>query len=203
MERMKKRYVFVFLMLHLQLSAQLIAIKSVPVATGDQFMIFPNRYNGMGGVSIALTDPLADPFSNPVRGQFLAKNVLTASPVYYRIADDNGSARTIPLTVQINGGKWFGGVHLSAQDLDVTDDNVPIASQLSNKSIRNVYTSMYFGIPLKKYGITLGASAFYAALEGMDGVELLYPGSSDIDQDGHSMDLRLGNSSGTEQQQVF
>ena len=173
MKRIKKKFVLVFLMLHLQLAAQLISIKSVPVATGDQFMIFPSRYTGMGGVSIALPDPLADPFFNPLRGRFLTKSVFTASPVYYKIADDNGSARTIPLTIQMNNGKWFGGGYLSAQDLDVTNENAPIPSKLSNKSLRNVYTSMYFGIPLKNLGITLGASAFYAALEGMDDESLM------------------------------
>jgi len=203
MELVKKRYVVLFLLFSLQLNAQLISIKSVPVATGDQFMIFPNRFNGMAGVSIALPDPLADPFGNPVRGQFLKENVLTASPVYYRIADGNGSARTIPLSLQLNREHWFGGVHLTAQDLDVTEDNNFVSNRLKNKSLRNFYGSMYFGFPLNQLGLTVGVSAFYASLEGMDGVELLYPGSQNIEQDGHSMDVRLGIHRQIEKQKSF
>ena len=47
--------------------AQLISVKSVPVAEGDQFTIFPSQNISMGGVSIALDDPLLDPFLNPAK----------------------------------------------------------------------------------------------------------------------------------------
>ena len=56
------------LLLHPQLTiAQLISVKSVPVAEGDQFTIFPSLNISMGGVSIALDDPLLDPFLNPAK----------------------------------------------------------------------------------------------------------------------------------------
>src|SRR2546426_5209194 len=48
--------------------AQLISIKTVPIAQGDQFAIFPSNNFGMGGVSIALADTLLDPFVNPAKG---------------------------------------------------------------------------------------------------------------------------------------
>ena len=60
--------VILFLWLPCLLSAQLISLKSVPVATGDQFLMFPSQYLGMGGVSIALDDTLYDPFANPAKG---------------------------------------------------------------------------------------------------------------------------------------
>ena len=41
------------------LSGQLISLKTVPVAAGDQFLIFPSENLAMGGVSIALDDRLA------------------------------------------------------------------------------------------------------------------------------------------------
>ena len=34
-------------------SAQLIPIKTVPVASGDQFLLFPSQNLGMGGVGVA------------------------------------------------------------------------------------------------------------------------------------------------------
>ena len=48
--------------------AQLISIKAVPIAQGDQFAIFPSNNFGMGGVSIALADTLLDPCVNPAKG---------------------------------------------------------------------------------------------------------------------------------------
>ena len=48
--------------------AQLISIKTVPIAQGDQFDIFPSQNAGMGGVSIAVADTLLDPFANPAKG---------------------------------------------------------------------------------------------------------------------------------------
>ncbi len=180
--------------------SQLISIKTVPVSTGDQFTMFPNRYAGMGGVSIALPDGLADPFTNPNRGVFVDNTIVTVSPVYYRISDNNGSARTIPLAFQTNRDSWYGGSFVSAQDLDITSGNgggirptqLPPGNRLKDQSLRNVYSAVYLGIPLERYGVTLSGSMFYGDLGGMDGVELLYPNSSDIEQEGHFRDFRLG-----------
>ena len=49
-------------------AAQLISLKTVPVANGEQFRIFPSRNVGLGGASIALRDALLDPFVNPAKG---------------------------------------------------------------------------------------------------------------------------------------
>src|SRR3712207_9208274 len=50
-------------------AAQLISIKTVPVAEGDQFGFFPSANLGMAGLSIALNDTLLDPFGNPARSE--------------------------------------------------------------------------------------------------------------------------------------
>ena len=52
--------------------AQVIPIKTVPLAAGDQFRIFPSQNLGMGRVSIAVDDPLLDPFVNPAKGSRLS-----------------------------------------------------------------------------------------------------------------------------------
>ena len=44
------------------------AAKTIPVATSDQFMSVPSTKLSMGGVSIALDDPLYNPFVNPAKG---------------------------------------------------------------------------------------------------------------------------------------
>jgi hypothetical protein len=61
-------------------SAQLIQIKTVPVAQGDQFDIFPSRNWAMGGVSIALRDQLLDPFG---AGRFAGLALETTVPGDY------------------------------------------------------------------------------------------------------------------------
>ena len=53
-------------------AAQFVSLKTVPIATEDQFLIFPSQNLGMAGVSIALDDPLLDPFVNPAKGSRLS-----------------------------------------------------------------------------------------------------------------------------------
>jgi hypothetical protein len=60
--------------------AQLVSLKTAPIATGEQYIIFPSRTLGMGGVSFALRDPLADPFRNPARGIWTAATHVFAGP---------------------------------------------------------------------------------------------------------------------------
>ena len=60
--------------------AQLIPVKTVPLAQADQFQIFPSRAAGMGGVSIALTDTLYDLSLNPATGGRLTAGRVFGSP---------------------------------------------------------------------------------------------------------------------------
>ena len=46
-------------------TAQQIPVKTIPVATGNQFMIFPSQNMSMGGVSIALDDPQGTQATEP------------------------------------------------------------------------------------------------------------------------------------------
>jgi hypothetical protein len=48
-------------------AAQLIGLRTIPVASGDQFLIYPSENLAIGGVRLALSDPLLDPFVNPSR----------------------------------------------------------------------------------------------------------------------------------------
>jgi len=71
-------------------TAQLIQVKTVPVASGDQFLLFPSQNLAMGGVGLALPDTLGDPFGNPATGSRLSESVFFGSPTYYGISDRNG-----------------------------------------------------------------------------------------------------------------
>src|ERR687885_2320830 len=77
-------------------SAQLIGIKSVPIADGDQFQIYPSKNLGMAGVSIAVADTLLDPFVNPALGTRMRGGLFSGSPVVYSVSRHAGGGRTLP-----------------------------------------------------------------------------------------------------------
>src|SRR3989442_14386102 len=101
-------------------SAQLISIKTVPIAQGDQFDIFPSNNVGMGGVSIALADTLLDPFINPAKGGRLGAARFFSAPTVYSISQRAGGGRTLPLAAIAGSGEWFGGLSLALQEVDAS-----------------------------------------------------------------------------------
>jgi hypothetical protein len=199
-----------FLMTAPTLGAQLISIKTVPIAQGDQFDIFPSQHRGMGGVSLALADTLLDPFRNPARAARLGVPRLLGSPTFYGVSDGAGGGRTLPLTSFAQRGAWYGGLSLAAQEVDPSrppaSPNVvfatPQAPQLRSfapdppapprRSHGNAYAFALLGTTLAGPRLALAASFSWARLKAVDGVDLLYPGSQGVDQFGHAVDVRLG-----------
>src|SRR3989442_10250548 len=100
--------------------AQLISIKTVPIAQGDQFAIFPSNNFGMGGVSIALADTLLDPFVNPAKGVRLGAARFFSAPTVYGISQGAGGGRTLPLATIAASDIWFGGLALALQQVDAS-----------------------------------------------------------------------------------
>ena len=98
--------------------AQVIAIKTVPVATGDQFLILPSERLGMGGVSIALDDMLLDPFVNPAKGALIEESVFLGTPTFYGISNANGSGRSLPVTALFRSDGGFGAISFALQQLE-------------------------------------------------------------------------------------
>src|SRR6267142_1589365 len=79
--------------------AQLIPIKTIPIAQGDQFQIFPSDNLGLGGVSIALPDSLGDPFSNPATTARLRGSRFFSAPTVYSLSDNAGGGRSLPFVM--------------------------------------------------------------------------------------------------------
>src|SRR5687768_8332633 len=98
-------------------AAQLIPIKTVPVAEGDQFGFFPSANLGMAGVSIALNDTLLDPFSNPAKASRLRGTHFFGSPSFYSVSSSAGSGRTLPLGGFAQRGSSYAGVVLALQEV--------------------------------------------------------------------------------------
>lgn len=180
--------------------AQLISLKTVPIASGDQFLVFPSRTLGMGGLSIALDDTLSGPFTNPARGSRVQGAPVFGSPTLYTISDDNGAGRTLPAGALFGSDRWFGGALLAFQQIvneppglrgGPVFDLAPTPSRLSERSSYNRYAFGMLGRKLPG-GVAVAGSVFGGDLDAVDGVDLLYPTAQGIDQDGHMLDYRLG-----------
>jgi hypothetical protein len=182
---------------------QVIQVKTVPVASGDQFLVLPSATLGMGGVTLAVDDSLADPWSNPGQGVFVRVPAILGSPTLYDISDGGGNGRTFPVAGLLRGGRWFGGVALALQQIDNTAgrDQViwarPVvwwgdAPRLSDASNRNLYVNGLVGARLGKTPWSLGLGLSAASLDAVDGVDLLYANAQGIRQSGTAGDVRLG-----------
>ena len=189
-------------LLPLRGEAQLISLKTVPVAAGDQFLIFPSENLGMGGVRIALDDRGLDPFVNPAQGARRGESRFFAAPTFYGISENNGNAQTLPVGAFMGSDKWFGTALFAVQQLQTGQDqffaqpfqDIAIApsNALSERSATNQYAFASVGRRLGGGGVAIGASVMLASLNAVDGVEHMYALSSDIDQFGHLEDYRLG-----------
>jgi hypothetical protein len=180
-------------------AAQLISVKTVPIAQGDQFDFFPSRNQGMASVSIALADTLLDPFSNPAKASRLQGSHFFGTPSFFSVSSNAGGGRTLPVTALARSHSLFGGAGLAFQEIDAAKraDFQPITfapgfPAAPAKSHNNRYGFAMVGKAFPTMGFSVGASIFGAGLEAVDGVDLLYAGSQGIDQRGQSMDVRLG-----------
>lgn len=168
--------------------AQLINLKTAPVATGDQFLVHPAVNIGMGNVSIALDDTLGDAFVNPAKAVRIQGNQVFMLPAFYRISNGNGSAQTLSLGGLTTSGSWFGGLGVGIQDMSQASGR---SNLLKDESTNNNYFWAHGGTKLSE-NTSLGVRFYWASLGAMDGVDLLYPRSRRIDQDGYLLDARLG-----------
>ena len=183
--------------------AQIIALKTVPLATGDQFLLLPSERLGMGGVSIALDDMLLDPFINPAKGALIDESVLLGTPTFYGISNQNGAGRSLPFTALFRSDGGFGAISFALQQLVAgqRQDIVFFATdliwpgpqpRLRDFSATNLYVNGSLGMELGESGFSVGAGASWAGLDALDGVEHLYVLSNGIEQSGHQADYRAG-----------
>lgn len=182
-------------------AAQLISLRTVPVAAGDQFLIYPSENLAIGGVRIALSDPLLDPFVNPGRGADVAGSQVFAMPTFYTIGQNAGSAGTLSAGGLFAGGRVFGGALLALQQvkggepfwgpMPLADFAVLPPDALASRSNTNKYATGIIGMNLGA-GVALGLSGTVSDLNAVDGVEHLYAMAAQIEQSGSLTDLRLG-----------
>jgi hypothetical protein len=172
--------------------AQLVVPKTLPVAQGGQFDIFPSSTVGMGGVRIAVADTMLDPFINPAKSTRLGETRLFSAPIFYSISGQSGGGRTIPIGGAGRLGAWTGVATVAFQQLDKGEAPFAQAERLSDRTAVNEYAAAALGRRLGASAWSVGASGFVAGLDAVDGVNLLYNGSDRIDQAGHMVDVRAG-----------
>lgn len=176
--------------------AQHIALKTVPIPAGEQFLILPSRNLGMAGVSVALDDPLGDPFANPARGAFLSDLRVLALPTIYGEASQSVGGRTLPLAMLMPGRRVFGAAAFALQQVDNPNrfawTPVPQpGSVIQDNSSSNVYVQGSIGVKVSAR-TSLGASLYHADLDAVDAVNLLYGRSIAINQSGSMREARVG-----------
>lgn len=182
-------------------AAQLIPIKTAPVAEGDQFAFLPSLNLGMGGASIALADTLLDPFVNPAKGARLARGHAFGSPTFYSVSHRTGSGWTLPVGGIVRSGSTFLGLALAVQQLEAERLTGPVTLPGPNGTFRTVelddthrnnYALALAGHRFPSLGLSVGASASWSGLDAIDGVDQLYAGNVGVEQSGHTVDFRLG-----------
>lgn len=166
--------------------AQLVTPKTVPIHQDEQFGIVPSARAGMGGVSVALDDTLADPFANPAKATAVRFGNIFTMPFAHGISAGRGGGHTLPVGGLGSLGDWSGGIVFALQELD-HGPGAAISDRTASNQYGNVVVARRFA-----GDVSLGASAYVAGLNAVDGVDLLYQGSDRIVQSGTLTDFRLG-----------
>jgi hypothetical protein len=186
--------------------AQLIQVKTLPIADGDQWRIFPSANSGMADVSIALDDSLLDPFVNPAKASRVrarSGGAFFGSPAFYSVSQKAGGGQTFPVGGVLRSGAMFGAVAFAYQELDDVNANNPFtppvlraadgsAITVANPSRQNQFAFASLGRVDAAHSLALAGSVMWSGLHDIDGVGLLYAGSAGIQQHGHAVDARIG-----------
>jgi len=192
-------------------AAQIIPIKTLPIAQSDQFNFFPSANQAMGGVSLALTDSLLDPFVNPAKGARLRSGSMQffGTPTFYSISRAAGGGQTLPVGALLSRGSLFGGAVFAMQELNPSRADqiafnqpvftagarfaavplLPAPEQGRNKTNRYAFATLGRRVT---NGFSLAGSILYADLRRIDGVDQLYAGSQSVKQYGGDFDARFG-----------
>jgi hypothetical protein len=179
------------------LHAQNITLKTVPIPTGEQFLLLPSATLGMGSTSIAVDDALAAAFSNPARRLEGDRARVFAMPTFYGEANRWVGGRSLPIAMLVGGDRLHGGLAVAMQqihDRRATGFWTPIQPRSSGNIAGDPTNTYTFGTIGGRVAdrTSIGASVLYASLGGVDGVNMLYGRALSIEQAGWLTELRFG-----------
>jgi hypothetical protein len=184
-------------------SAQVVTPRTLPVLQSGQFDMLPSDRAGMGGATIAVDDTLLDPFVNPAKATRIGASHIASAPFFHSISGARGGGRSLPLGGGGSWGDWSATGLFTYQQLDRATPTVffgcPVCAQSdlasqSSTSGRSAYNQYVAGSIARRLtpSVSVGFGAQLAAIEAIDGVDLLYAGSDRIDQSGSLADFRFG-----------
>lgn len=204
---MKSKVLIVAILLFVSPSilAQGIHIRTVPVIASNQGEFHPSLARGMGNLSVAFDDPLADPFANPAKASRLRGLNLFSSPTRNSWSNEDGrpvftptgfakypgaSINSIPFGGFFQTGNLFAGGLVAYQGYSGQRSTPGVG--MRNDIGSNTYAFGLFGIRFPESNVSIAGSVTRAEFRAIDGVNLLYPGSYDIKQDGWSLEYKIG-----------
>jgi hypothetical protein len=188
--------------------AQLIPVKTIPVAESEQFSFFPSA--GRTTMSMVLVDSLLDPFSNPAKGSLMPRASYFGAPSFFSVTGNAGGGTTLPMGAMWRRGSTFGGLAIAFQEIDQTSDApfggffgpaIDLSSSSSSfagpptsepSSQMNRYAFAMFGRTLDSARLSMAGSVLWSNLRSLDGTDQFYDGNSTLSQIGDAIDLRLG-----------
>jgi hypothetical protein len=177
---------------------QNIVLKTLPIPTGEQFLLFPSRTLGMGSTTLAVDDRDALPFTNPalrLSGDDPAR--LYATPTFYGETNRWVGGRSLPLAALVRGERIHGGFAIAVQQVQDRRRGWwgPWGTDGGDRSIQedpsNTYVLGTVGARLTDRW-SIGVSGLHATLGAVDGVNMLYGRARAIEQDGTLSEVRLG-----------
>ncbi len=183
-------------------SAQVVTPKTLPVLQSGQFDMFPSDRAGMGGTTIAVDDTLLDPFVNPAKATRIGVSHIFSAPFFHSVSGARGGGRSLPLGGGGSWGAWSATGLFTFQQLDRAGPTFvmcPVCAQStpamqSSTSDRSAYNQYVAGSIARRLtpSTSVGLGVQLAAIQAIDGVDLLYAGSDRIDQSGSLADFRFG-----------
>jgi hypothetical protein len=204
---------FFFILVKLGYSQE-IHIRTVPLAANNQSDFQPSLSRGMGNLSIAFDDPLSDPFTNPAKASKLQGVNLFFSPTRNSWSNEEGSIlfsnsgsskykgtgiNSLPFGLFLKKDNFFAGGLITYQSYSSersTNDNLWLDLSRNNTEKNDIGDNTYLfgliGTYFPELKISLAGSISWSDFEAIDGVNLLYPGSSDINQDGWAVNYKFG-----------
>ena len=180
--------------------AQIIPVKTIPIAEGDQFTFLPSANRGLANVGIALADSLLDPFVNPATGARVRRSYVYSSPSVYSLTRNGSSGSTLPVGAFVRSASSFGALGYAVQKLEPPRNEsgnfVALSSVLLPVTAARPHTNQYayalIGSHEQGARPALGASVFWSRLSGVEGTELLYPLSQEVRQHVDAVTVRAG-----------
>ena len=182
-------------------NAQVIRVKTIPVAESEQFSFMPSA--GMASVSIALADTLLDPFINPAKGGRVRSSQYFGAPSFFTVSSNSGAGTTFPIGAILKRGSTFVSIAGALQEIHRADEStfqgpIPLdfaagpTERAQSSTSRNNYTVALFGHTFDSARVSIGASALWSGLGAIDGVEQFYVNNDWLRQKGEAVDIRLG-----------